>query len=312
MSTATLLRIQVQMNYYGYPILLVLGNIGNIFILILFYRQRHNPCSIYLIGSAIANLLYLTFGGFIRIFSNSLVEESLRALIVCKLSSYIPRFFGQVTKTLLIFACIDRYMITSKDVRLRAFSTPKRAIYITCAIYVIWAIIPSHILVGITISNKQCAKIGWYVTFYAFYALLFIGCILSLIICVFSYLTMRNIKQLHNRIQPTGQNVNSNDHTQRSLKRRDHSLLVLVLAEAIIFIITTAPFTIVCFETMITSFLSPAKSLALLESEIFALNVSTLMIFVFSATPFYTYIVASSSFRQEFRQLIVNSYRNII
>ena len=201
-------------------------------------------------------------------------------------------------------------MITSKSARLRAFSTPKRAKYITCATYIIWAIIPSHILIGLTISNGQCTKVGWYVTFYAFYALLLIGFIPSLVLCIFSYLTLRNMKQLHNRIQPTDQDT-SNNNNNRALRRRDRDLSILVLAEVVIFIITTAPFSFVSLESMITLFIFPVKSIPLLQAEVFAMNAVFLLIFLFSAIPFYTYLVASASFRRDFKQLILHGYQKV-
>ena len=36
-----------------------------------------------------------------------------------------------------------------------------------------------------------------------------------------------------------------------------------------------------------------------------------LLLFINSAAPFYTYLVSSKSFRQEFKQLISNSYRKL-
>jgi hypothetical protein len=163
-------------------------------------------------------------------------------------------------------------MITSRSARLRAFSTPKRAKYITCAAYILWAIIPSHILIGLTISDGQCTKVGWYVTFYVFYALLFIGSIPSIILCIFSYLTLRNMKQLHNGIQPTEQDASTKNNNNRVFRRRDRDLSILVLAEAAIFIITTGPFSLVSLESMITIFMFPVKSLPLLRAEVFAMN----------------------------------------
>ena len=69
MSSLTLSNIQTQLNLYGYPILLVLGNIGNALIVIRFSQQRQNACSLYLLCSAIMNSLYLTLGSFTSVTS---------------------------------------------------------------------------------------------------------------------------------------------------------------------------------------------------------------------------------------------------
>ena len=68
MSSSVLPTIQVQLNRYGYSIFMVLGNIGNTFIAIIFSQQRQNACSIYLLTSAIVNMVYQTVYGFLAIF----------------------------------------------------------------------------------------------------------------------------------------------------------------------------------------------------------------------------------------------------
>ena len=309
MGTAILSYIVSPMNFYGYPILLVCGNIGNVFILILFYPQRHQPCSFYLLNSAVSNILHLTINCFFKIFPSTYSTGNLQELILCKITNYIPGFLGQVPKTLLVCACIDRYMITSKNVHLRAFSTIKRAKYLTYAVYIFWAIIQIHVLLWMTISNGQCTKIGWYVIFNAFFTTIFIALIPTFLLCIFSYLTYRNMNHLYRRIQAINQNIiNNND---RNLQKRDRDLLILVFAEVIIYIVTATPFSIVNVEIMITQFMFSIKSLSLIQVEVFALNLAILLIFVFSAIPFYTYIVVSTTLRREFKHLIRDSYRKI-
>lgn len=63
-----LTTIQTQLNLYGYPILMILGNIGNIFIIILFSRHRQNACSIYILSLAIINDVYLTYNAILQMF----------------------------------------------------------------------------------------------------------------------------------------------------------------------------------------------------------------------------------------------------
>lgn len=309
MVTMILSSIQSQMNFYGYPILLVFGNIGNMFTLILFYPQRQQPCSFYLFNSTAANILHLTIYCFFKIFPYTYSNGNLQDIITCKITTYIPAFLGQIPKTLLVCACIDRYMITSKNAHLRAFSTIKRAKYTTCAVYLFWPIIQIHLLIWVTVSNGQCTKIGWYITFSALLSMFFVALIPTIFLCVFSYLMYRNMKQLRRRIQPINHGtIQSNG---RYLQKRDRDLLILVLAEVIIYIITTTPYSIISIEMMITQFMFSIKSLPLIQIEVFILNVSLLLLFIFSAIPFYTYMVASASFRREFKHLILNICRQI-
>ena len=96
MSSSSLTTIQTQMSLYGFPVLLVVGTIGNIFVLILFSRRLHNACSLYLINSAATNIFYLQFNIFFRMFPPNYSEQSTRASILCKILSYVPNVSGQI------------------------------------------------------------------------------------------------------------------------------------------------------------------------------------------------------------------------
>ena len=305
MSASTLTAIQTQMNFYGYPIIMVVGSIGNIFIPFLFIRQRQNPCVIYLMHSALTNLLYLLIPGFFKIFSLTYYDETLGALLCCKLTIYSATFLGQVAKTMLILACIDRYLITNEQARFRAFSTPKRAKYFVLFSYIFWLIGASHAAIWSTVTRGQCGKVGAYATVFALFSIFFVGLIPSITICMFGYLTYRNMKKIRNRVQPTGQDAN------KSIQRRDRALINLVIAEAILYIVTTSLLPAVVIETTISQYTMENKSLQYLRAEILALNVAFLLLFVYSAAPFYVYIISSASFRQDFKQLIVNCYRKL-
>jgi len=59
MATSTLPYIQSRMNFYGYPILLVPGDIGNIFILILFLSATTS--TVFILYSTFNDIKYGTF-----------------------------------------------------------------------------------------------------------------------------------------------------------------------------------------------------------------------------------------------------------
>ena len=303
MSVSTLTSIQTYMNSYGYPAVIVLGTIGNIFTLIFFSRQRNSPCSLYLMHSAISNLLYLLQGGFTQIFPITYYDQTLGMLLFCKFNIYMQNFLGQVAKTTLILACIDRYMITSDKARFRAFSTPKRAKYAIILTYIFWLIAASHVLIWTAISNGRCTRFDIYITLYTIYIILFVGVIPSVILCVFGCLTYRNMRSLHRRIQPGEQNGNN---ASNSLQRRDRNLLVIVIAEVIVYIITTSLFPAILLETTISQYLTPNKSLQYSLAESFVRYLAILLLNIFSAAPFYIYIISSKSFRRDFKHLIMN------
>ena len=64
-------------------------------------------------------------------------------------------------------------------------------------------------------------------------------------------------------------------------------------------------------EIVITQYVMPNKSFQYFQIEIFISNIATFLLSINSAAPFYTYLIASKSFRQDFKQLIINSYRKL-
>ncbi|CAF0947714.1 unnamed protein product [Adineta steineri] len=302
MSTAILATIQSQLNFYTYTIVMVLGNIGNIFIIILFARQRQNACSIYLISSTIINSIYLTFNSFVQLFPFYYADETIRAFILCKLRSYIPGILGLITKTFIVLACIDRFMITNHRANFRAFSTPKRAKCLVCLSILFWPIFGCHVAIMTTIINRQCGQFGIYSIIYTIYIAIFVGLIPPITSGTLGYLTYRNMKQRHNRIQPVA-------HVDIPIRRRDKELLIIVMSEVFVYIITALPYPFILLEMMISRNVILNKSIEYSQIESFILGIALLLIYMNFAAPFYIYIISSKAFRREFKHLIINIYR---
>jgi hypothetical protein len=305
MSSSTLTTIENQLAVYGNLICIILGNIGNGFIVMIFSQQRQSACAIYLIYTAVVNIVSITITGIASIFIYYYPNSTILVISFCKLYKYIAYITGQVPKTLLMFVCIDRFLITSNRVTFRAVSTPKRAKYLIFFSFIFWALSTVHVPIMITVVNGQCTTSGVYSIIYSVYAIIFISLIPSIISGTFGYLSYRNIRQIHNRVQPVAQNTtNANIYIQR----RDRDLLIIVIAEVLVFVVTTAPFPLIQVEMMITQYAMPNKSFQYLQIEIFILSIAHFLLSVNTAAPFYTYLVASKSFRQDFKQFIINSY----
>ncbi len=310
MSTSILGTIQTQLNHYGYPIFMTLGNIGNIFVVIIFSQQRHNACAIYLLSSAIMNDLYLTFNSFVEIFPFYYGDESPRAFALCKIRYYVSNVLGQLAKTMIVLACIDRFIITSERVHLRALSTPKRAKWFIFTAILFWPLFASHIAIMTTIIKKQCSTFGTYSIIYAIYSIIFVGLIPPVVLSIFGYFTYRNIRRVHHRIQPVLINTRpSNGNIP--IRRRDRDLLIIVISEVFVCVVTTIFYPLILLEMMISRYVLPMKSASYTQIESFIFTVSFLLLFANNAAPFYIYLISSRSFRHEFKELIINGYRKL-
>jgi hypothetical protein len=284
---------------------MILGNIGNIFIVIIFSQQRQSACAIYLICAAVMNTVYLTFDGIASIFILYYPDRTTSVILFCKIYKYILYAVGQVPKTLLTLACIDRFLITSRRASFRAFSTPKRAKYFIFFSCIFWSLFTIPVPVMITSVYGQCTTSGVYSIIYSIYSIVFVSLIPSITSAIFGYLTYRNVRQMQMRVQPVAQNtvnVNNNIH------RRDRDLLIIVIAEVFVYIITTALFPLIQLEMFISQQVLSNKSFQYLQIEIFILNIALFLLLVNTAAPFYTYLISSKSFRRDFQQIIINTY----
>jgi hypothetical protein len=217
-------------------------------------------------------------------------------------------FIGQVPKTLIILACIDRFLITSNRAGFRAFSTSKRAKYVIFFSCIFWSLFVSHTAIMTTVVNGQCIMFGVYSIIYSAYSLTFVSLIPTIILGIFGYLTYRNMRQMQKRVQPVVQNtINVNNNIQR----RDRDLLIIVIAEVVTYIVTTALFPLIQLEMMITQYVMPNKSFQYSQVEIFIINIAYFLLAVNSAVSFYVYLISSKSFRRDFKQLIMNIYRKL-
>jgi len=308
MSSSTLTTIENGLTLYGNPIFLTLGNIGNVFIIIIFSGQRQSACAIYLTSSGVMNSLYLTFSGIASLVTYYYPEKTMGIMAFCKMYAFIVNIIGQIPKSMIIFACIDRFLITSDLPRFRAFSTPKRAKYFIFFSIIFWVLLAIPALLMTSLVNGQCISSGVFQVIYSVDSILFIGFIPTIISAIFGYLTYRNMRQMKNRIQPVTQNkINANF----TIQRLDHDLLIIVIAEVFVYVVTTVLFPLIQLEMMITRYAMPNKSFQYSQIEIFILNIAYFLLSINSAAPFYTYVISSKSFRRDFKQLITNTYRKL-
>jgi hypothetical protein len=306
MSTAILPIIQSKLILYGYPIFMILGDIGNLFIVIIFSKYRQNTCAIYLIALAILNSIYLTFYSFNGIFPFYYGDETIRAFVLCKLRSYLVNIFGELGNTMIVLACIDRFLLTSSRVTYRAFSTPKRAKWLILFSIIFWSLFLSFTPVIITIVNGQCGNFGIYGTIYSAYSIIFIGLIPPMILCIFGYLAYRNMRQAHNRIQPV---LNNQININNSMRRRDRELWVMVISEVLVYVVTASFYPITVIEMMISQNIISNKSVEYLQIESFLSFIGLFFVFINRASPFYIYLIVSKPFRRNFIELITSNAR---
>jgi len=308
MSTSILPTIQSEVSRYGYPILMILGNIGNVFTVIIFSEYRRSTCAIYLIILSIINSVYVTFNYYLKVSPVYYGDETIFEFAICKLFAYLQNIIGQIGNTMIILAAIDRLMITSNRATFRAFSTLKRAKWLIIFSIIFWLLFLSFFPIITTIVNGQCGLFGIYGIIYFSYSLAFIGMFPPIILGISGYLTYRNMKQAHNRIQPV---INNDINANNTLGRRDRELRTMVISEALVYIFTTTPFALNLIQLYITQNLIPNKSVQYSQIESFLSFTASFLLFINRASAFYIYLIVSKPFRRNFIKLIIKFYQKL-
>jgi hypothetical protein len=308
MAASSLTFVQNQIIYYGATTLLVLSSIGNACIVLIFSRNRRNPCSMYLIAAAVMNTVILCFNTPTYLYTSTYGDPTANSLIFCKLRFYLANVWGEMSRYFMVFACIDRYALTSGNARVRAFSRPSVALRLIGISIVVWHVVPAHILILLSIMDGRCGAYGPYFIFYSVYNLAFTWLIPCATMITFGYMAYSNIKRLHTRVQPIGNDRGIN-HTNGILHRRDRDLFIMVLIEAIAFFILAILYPCILAEVSITNYITIHKSPDRLKIEGFIYFIAQFLLSVINAMPFYVYLGASKAFRNDCKKFVSECWR---
>lgn len=245
-------RVQVQIIRYEEPVILVLGNIGNIANIFIFGRRelRKNVCSWYFICLSLGHLLVLDSFCLARIITTSTGNNVFQYIMsLCKLRSYLYELSFLLSRYFLCLISIDRWMVTSSSAWLRQKSSTYVARWLIIIGMIFLVIYSSHAAIGLETGPFDCTP-----PFGSAYQLFFtIESIVTsmtpmLVMSVFSFLTVRNVRsRMNHRVHPTTathsihietQQTNiSNAQSSRQLFKRNIQLVRLSLLQVILYLL---------------------------------------------------------------------------
>ncbi|CAF1284978.1 unnamed protein product [Adineta steineri] len=305
--------LQQILTRYGMSTYTILGNIGNLLNMIIFYQFKHrkNPCSIYLLSMTICNLICLNTGTIPIILSLDFPDIRTQYLFICKIQFYIRHTTNQMMRTYKVLACIDRFALSSTHITIRSFSQYNISIRLIIITGIFWLII------GLFFSFIRSIKISLcsihndsYFLIYTIYYMISAGILPPILILIFSILLMKNLKEMRAHIHCLRQGRNEKIRPINILRKRDRDLMKMVLVEVMFYVISTLPFSIYLIYRMITN--DKMKSEKQNQMELF-INYLTqsFMMYLNTVLPFYIYITTSTAFRRQCKKIIIKFYRFI-
>ncbi|CAF3526131.1 unnamed protein product [Rotaria sp. Silwood1] len=302
----TITLLNQNISRYGMSIIWLIGNIGSMINCCIFCQPkfRKNPCVMYLLASSASQFLTFNFALLTRILYMGYNMQAVNTLLwYCKFRYYFFYIFVAIPRYYIILASIDRFFASCSDIYWRRWSSSKVAMRLIISNFLFWCLIYIHVLVFYEIQNNNCSfRNGVYAIFFSVYLSIESGILPPLIMFIFEFLTLKNIRNSKRRTRPlTIVNVSQTEQLTR-LSRRDLHFSKMLLYQICLWIILNIPNP--CYLLYQTITIYDTKSLLRLTIESFISNMSYFLIYIEFSLTFFVYILSSSLFRRELNQLI--------
>ncbi|CAF1149241.1 unnamed protein product [Adineta steineri] len=319
-STAVVLNnIYTGITRYYFPVVFVIGLFTNVANILIFSygRLRTNICSWYFICLSISQILSLFFNGLYRIIVNGWnngYDYSQISMDLCKFRIYGSVLSVVLSRHFLCLILLDRWMITSRSASLRNKSSLKYGRWLILFSFVFWMLFSLQVPIGnpsVTLSSGCMPPPGsTYAIFYTVYTII-IGIFPLFIMILFVFLIMKNLRSRGRAIRPsaslTQQTLN---HLPIRQSRSDFQLIRLSVIQILFFIIFNAIYSTFNLYFVVTS--SVVRVGNRLPIEIFVINIGYTLLITYAAVTFALYILASSIFRQQFKECCKRIYQQFI
>ncbi|UJR24248.1 hypothetical protein I4U23_027215 [Adineta vaga] len=309
---ATMQLVQKYLYEFGSPVLIFIGTIGCILNLFVFNQKnlRKSPCSVYFVAHHFANFVFI----YSSLLPTTLnlgygIDFSTRHIIICRVRLYITILSNVLSPLYLVFASIDRVLITSPNALTRRRST-RRFAYICIIIGTLfWTFLYAPILVFANIIQIGPNIFICYFQSSVYFSLISYSSLfkaiaaLSLMI-IFGIWSIKNIRRLE-QVRPVASLSATTvvvDTVRHSHSSKDRQLCFILLIDIIIYALFSFLFTFYLIYQQITQ--NYVKNAERTQLETIISNIC-----LFSGTiPFciscYANFIISKTFRNESKKIL--------
>ncbi|CAF2909263.1 unnamed protein product [Rotaria sp. Silwood2] len=310
---ATIENVTLQLVRYFSIFIFLFGSIGNILnVLILSQRSfRSNSCAVLFLFSSVVNFVAIISGLPSRILSGWGADLTATNRCFCKLRGFVVNTARPVAIWYILFAMIDRWLLSSLKLQRRQMSSLKNAKRVMIISLILATMIFSHVIYchepnrinapqkcyGITIACR-------FITDMSFMVLTILPLPLML---MFGLMTIYNVRQSRKRIAHRDtlmvrNMVTVNTNQQRRLTKQDYNLLIMLLVQIFILFILSLP---LAFQKLYSAIVTDTSSSSLQDAinDLFY-NFSQLLHFLSNGMTFYIYTLAGGKvFHRKFHPI---------
>ncbi|CAF1150999.1 unnamed protein product [Rotaria sp. Silwood1] len=304
-----------QLEYIGRQLMIVagitmiiFGLIGNILNICVFFNWSRSRVTtnnqlrkiqtsnspLYLFTSSIANIMVIAYSLTTRILFDGYQYPVTQSNMVylCKLRYYVLHTFDTISWTCLCMAMFDRYLVSSREVRLRQLSKTRQQtkiiiLFIVCLIGL--HSIPLAIYYDVSKSSQCIIYSTNYLYYYRYTFQIFLHGIVPIIMfTLFGFLTYKQLKMIRNR-----QNTNKNINVDKQLSR-----MFLLMSATVV--LSAIPYTVETIYYLIFANSSQQQTSYVLFFHI----ISSILFYTNSVCSFYVYYISTPNFRIQVHKII--------
>ncbi|CAF1548754.1 unnamed protein product [Adineta ricciae] len=234
-------------------------------------------------------------------------EISNLVVLLQSISQYLYRYGGLFQ---VIFASIDRVLITSSKVTIRQRSNLRLSYIYLIIGTVFWLLFHSPAWFFTTITevnenNFMCFyEIGSYLVFISFYSIIKESSSIILLI-LFGLWAVKNIRRLHRVTLPTislQSRINRAEGTYK-INPKDQQFVSMVLIDIIIFSICSSMAAIFLTHQQITQYEN--KSFEQIQISIFLKEITVFCLHIPFSTSCYTNLIVSKAYRKAMKNVFL-------
>ena len=284
---------------------LVVGLIGNIISCIVFRQKqlRSNGMSLLLTAASIFNIIVLIYGIGMSLYGVDHTNPDTYSIVFCRILIYIRHTLLMVVRSYIILACAASFALTSSRTNLRSLCEIRYVKWAIVVIPFIWPLIVIHMPFFVIIYKNQCVNIDGYIIPFAIYFFLVVGIFPVVSMVLFILLTIKNLRALRRRIQPTIVN-------RVTLKSRDQQFIRMLLALVIMYVTTNLFYPINILYSAITNWSYKSSERIAIESVVHSIT-SNYVLYINNVSPFFLFFFSSPLSDNHFIVLLSNT-RNIL
>lgn len=291
--------ISQQITKYAGISLYFLCLFGTLMNTLTFMRQQYHsrPCSLYLFFASLFDLVHLNLGPLSNILQYGFyLDWASAALVFCKLKTYCSFVFAVTSATFTTIACVDRYILSSRNITRWKYCTRPVAVRIIQSIILFWMIFSIPLVFCFTrlnhlsyneqlicsnpAHNLSCLLVQ------AIYICIFNGFLHPIVTLMFGLLTCTNIHHLRRRSLFKSMRV----------QHINYQLTTMIVLQMIKSSFSSLPYAV--FNCYLLATRNMQKSSLYQAKENFV-NQIFYLLFWSNYTSFFIYIYSSDIFRSQ-------------